>query len=334
MKVIESIMKNCPCYKSYEKINVRGLMLHSVGCPQPSAKVWVRIFGASSYGRASVHGFIDANSGDFYHTLPYNINGWHAGGSANHSHIGIEMCESAYIRYSGNAVRMTNKAKAQADCKRAYESAVQVFAMLCKKYNLNPTKRGVIVSHNEGNDLGIASNHGDPEHYWRGCGMGYSMDGFRKDVANAMVGYTSETIAPVKQNQATTSKSYVPKEIRTDGWWGKDTTRLAQYVFGTGIDGIVSNQPYSNYKVLSHCEDSSWDFKDNYEDYKAGSNLIRAIQRKVNEKQDGWCGSKTIKGIQRLVNEKQDGSCGAKTVTAFQKWLNAQLKAKQAKSKK
>ena len=164
--------------------------------------------------------------------------------------------------------------------------------------------------------------------------MGYTMDGFRRDVANAMVGYKSETIAPVKQNTTTAGKSYVPKEIRVDGWWGKDTTRLAQYVFGTGVDGIVSNQPYSNYKVLSHCEDSSWDFKDSYEDYKVGSNLIRAIQKKVGEKDDGWCGSKTVKGIQRLVKEKEDGSCGAKTVTAFQKWLNAQLKTKQAKSKK
>lgn len=333
MKVIESIMKNCPCYKSYEKITVKGLMLHSVGCPQPSAKVWVRIFGASSYGRASVHGFIDANSGDFYHTLPYGINGWHAGGSANHSHIGIEMCESAYIKYSGNRVTMTNKAKAQADCKRAYESAVQVFAMLCKKFGLNPTKKGVIVSHNEGNSLGIASNHGDPEHYWKGCQMGYTMDGFRRDVANAMAGYKSETITPVKQHQATSSSSGM-ETIREDGWWGKSTTKLAQYIFGTVVDGIVSNQPYSNYKVLPHCEDSSWDFKDNYEDYKAGSNLIRAIQKKVGEKEDGWCGSKTIKGIQRLVKEKEDGSCGAKTVTAFQKYLNAELKKKQAKSKK
>lgn len=161
--------------------------------------------------------------------------------------------------------------------------------------------------------------------------MGYTMDGFRKDVANAMVGYKSETVTPIKHNQATTSKSYVAAAIREDGWWGKDTTRLAQYIFGTTVDGIVSNQPYSNYKVLPHCEDSSWDFKDSYEGYKAGSNLIRAIQKKVGEEEDGWCGSKTVKGIQRLVNEKQDGSCGAKTVTAFQKWLNAQLKAKTKK---
>ena len=241
------------------------------------------------------------------------------------------MCESSYIKYSGNTVRMTNKAKAQADCKRTYESAVQIFAMLCKKYNLNPTKRGVIVSHNEGNDLGIASNHGDPEHYWRGCCMGYTMDGFRRDVANAMVGYKSETIAPVKQNQTNSSKSYVPAAIREDGWWGKATTRLAQYIFGTTVDGIVSNQPYSNYKVLPRCEDSSWDFKTSYAGYKSGSNLIRAIQKKTGEEEDGWCGPDTVRGIQRLVKEKEDGSCGAKTVTAFQKWLNAELKKRQSK---
>lgn len=122
--------------------------------------------------------------------------------------------------------------------------------------------------------------------------------------------------------------------VREDGWWGRNTTCLAQYVFGTTVDGIVSNQPYSNYKTLPRCEDSSWDFKDNYNDYKAGSNLIRAIQKKVGEEEDGWCGSKTVKGIQRLVKEKEDGSCGAKTVTAFQRYLNAQLKARQAKSKK
>lgn len=158
--------------------------------------------------------------------------------------------------------------------------------------------------------------------------MGYTMDGFRRDVANAMVGYKSETMTPVKQNPTNSSKSYVPAAIREDGWWGKGTTRLAQYIFGTSVDGIVSNQPYSNYKVLPHCEDSSWDFKTSYADYKAGSNLIRAIQKKTGKKEDGWCGPDTVRGIQKLVHEKQDGSCGSKTVTAFQRWLNAQLKAK------
>lgn len=161
--------------------------------------------------------------------------------------------------------------------------------------------------------------------------MGYTMDGFRRDVANAMVGYKSETMTPVKQNQTNSSSSYSPKTIREDGWWGKDTTKLAQYIFGTTVDGIVSNQPYSNYRNLPNCEDSSWNFETSYKDYKAGSNLIRAIQKKTDKEEDGWCGSDTVRGIQKLVGEKQDGSCGAKTVTAFQKWLNAELKKRQSK---
>ncbi len=72
--------------------------------------------------------------------------------------------------------------------KRTYEAAVELFAYLCKQYNLNPTADGVIISHREGHSRGIASNHGDPEHLWKGLGLGYTMDGFRKDVKAAMGG--------------------------------------------------------------------------------------------------------------------------------------------------
>ena len=58
--------------------------------------------------------------------------------------------------------------------------------MLCKEYDLNPTADGVIISHAEGHKRGIASNHGDPEHLWRQLDMGYTMDGFRKDVKATM----------------------------------------------------------------------------------------------------------------------------------------------------
>ena len=54
---------------------------------------------------------------------------------------------------------------------------------------------GVIVSHAEGHKRGIASNHGDPEHLWRQLSMGYTMDGFRKDVKNAMKEAVSGTQA-------------------------------------------------------------------------------------------------------------------------------------------
>ncbi|MDE6746915.1 MAG: SPOR domain-containing protein, partial [Oscillospiraceae bacterium] len=84
---------------------------------------------------------------------------------------------------------------ARKNCETAYNSAVDLFAYLCKKFGFDPLADGVIVSHCEGHKRGIASNHGDPEHLWRGLGMPYTMDGFRKDVAAAMGKSTEDKLA-------------------------------------------------------------------------------------------------------------------------------------------
>ena len=65
-------------------------------------------------------------------------------------------------------------------------AAVELFAMLCKEYGLDPLADGVVISHKEGHARGIASNHGDPEHLWSQLGMGYTMDTFRKAVKAEM----------------------------------------------------------------------------------------------------------------------------------------------------
>ena len=97
------------------------------------------------------------------------------------------MCEPDCIRYTGGANFVcSNQPAAKASVKAAYESAVELFAYLCKLYGLNPLSDGVIVSHKEGCERGIASNHGDPEHLWKGLNMGYTMEGFRKAVKKAM----------------------------------------------------------------------------------------------------------------------------------------------------
>lgn len=189
MKLVESILTKNPCYTAGRKITVKGLMLHSVGCPQPSAQVFVRNWNKASYDRACVHGFIDGNDGTIYQTLPWNHRGWHCGASGNNTHIGVEMCEPGCIRYTGGATfTCSDLATAQAVAKRTYQAAVELFAMLCQKFNLDPLGDGVIVSHKEGCKRGIASNHGDPEHLWTQLGLPYTMDTFRKAVKAAMCG--------------------------------------------------------------------------------------------------------------------------------------------------
>ena len=193
MKLVESILTKNPCYTAGRKITVKGLMLHSVGCPQPRASVFINSWNSASYGNACVHGFIDANDGTVYQTLPWNHRGWHCAsgskGSGNNTHIGVEMCEPACIKYtSGSSFTCSDKATARACAERTYKAAVELFAYLCKMYGLNPLADGVVISHREGHARGIASNHGDPEHLWNGLGMGYTMDTFRKAVQAEMDG--------------------------------------------------------------------------------------------------------------------------------------------------
>ena len=193
MKLVKRILTKNPCYTAGRTITVKGLMLHSVGCSQPSALAFIKNWNNPSFDRACVHGFIDGNDGTVYQTLPWDHRGWHAGssinGSANNTHIGVEMCEPGCITYTGGATfKCSDIATAKAVAERTYKAAVELFAMLCQKFGLNPLEDGVIISHREGHSRGIASNHGDPEHLWSQLGMGYTMDTFRKAVKEQMSG--------------------------------------------------------------------------------------------------------------------------------------------------
>lgn len=210
LKLVESILKKNPCYTAGRKITVKGLMLHSVGCPQPRASVFIHSWNSAPFDRACVHGFIDGNDGTVYQTLPWNHRGWHCGssinGSANNTHIGVEMCEPACITYTGGAsFKCSDLATARAVAKRTYEAAVELFAMLCKQYGLDPLADGVIISHKEGHARGIASNHGDPEHLWNQLGMGYTMNTFRKAVKDKL----SETASEEKPQAASGTQASI-----------------------------------------------------------------------------------------------------------------------------
>lgn len=167
-------------------------MLHSVGVNQPDASVFIRSWNSPSFKSACVHGFIDANSGTVYQTLPWTTRGWHAGSSANNTHIGVEMCEPSGIKYTRGSSKFNITGDIQTirkACQTTYNSAVRLFAQLCEEFKLDPKKPGTIISHAEGHKLGVASNHGDPEHIWSkpALNLGYTMNGFRRDVEKVML---------------------------------------------------------------------------------------------------------------------------------------------------
>ena len=130
--------------------------------------------------------------------------------------------------------------------------------------------------------------------------------------------YDKTTIEVDKEDKKEEKKH----KIDVDGKWGEDTTRKAQEVFKTTVDGIVSDQRIE-YKSKNPGLVESFEWKSNPTGY---SDLIKAIQKKVGANVDGWIGTETIKKMQAWLGTIQDGcvSNPSDVVRAFQKWLNKQ----------
>lgn len=199
MNLLSCILTQNRCYKIGDEIKPNGVMVHSTGANNPNLKRYVqpaendqnkdellKLLGTNKnhndWNRSDlsvcVHGFIGKladGSIAAVQTLPWDYRGWHAGNgtsgkSANDTHISFEICEddltdSTYFN-------------------QVYKTAVELTAMLCKVYDLNPLANGVVICHSEGYRRGIASGHADVEHWFPRHGK--SMNDFRNDVYKAM----------------------------------------------------------------------------------------------------------------------------------------------------
>lgn len=178
MKVVESFLTKNPCYKTNRKISVQGVALYSVGCPQPSAKVFVNNWNNEKYSRACAHAFVDANDGLVYQTLPWNHRGWHGDANRNNTMLGIMLCEPRQIKYRTSDMFdvVGDRDDAILAAERVHNSAVELCGQLCVKYKLDPTT--AIWAPEKG-----ASS---PEHLWKGLGLEHTMGKFCFDVVQEM----------------------------------------------------------------------------------------------------------------------------------------------------
>ena len=161
----------------------KGIMVHSTGSENPWIKRYVGpddgLLGVNSNGNhwncsglsVCVHAFIGKlkdGSIATYQTLPWTYRGWHAGGSANNTHIGFEICEDGLSDADYFA--------------KVYNEAIELSTYLCYTYSINPLTG--IICHSEGYTKGIASGHADVMHWFPKHGK--SMDTFRAEVNTAL----------------------------------------------------------------------------------------------------------------------------------------------------
>ena len=222
--------------------------------------------------------------------IPFDRNAWHAGdgnGKGNRSSIGVEICHSK----SGGE----RFAKAE-------RNAAELIASMLKE---------------RGWGIDRVKKHQD----WSGkyCPHRTLDLGWQRflNMVREYLGGKPAPSKPVAPPKPTSNK------INVDGSWGQATTKALQKILGTKQDGIVSNQPTINRKYLYSASSTSWQFKKT--GYSAGSNMIRALQKLIGAKVDGWFGKNSVITLQRFLKVKADGSMGPATVRALQKYINSRL---------
>ena len=189
MQIKQQFLTRNDCFKSGRTITPKGVMVHSTGANNP----WVCRYvpgnevlgyntGNNDWDRSGITKCVHAFVGKFadgkvgvVQTLPWNRRGWHAGTgtsgfSANNTHISFEICED----------NLSDKNYFT----QVYNTAVELVAMLCKEYKLDPLKDGVVICHSEGYQRGVASNHADVMHWFPMHGK--TMDDFRSAVADKL----------------------------------------------------------------------------------------------------------------------------------------------------
>lgn len=233
MTLYQCLLEQNPCLKANRPMTPRGIVVHSTGANNPTLRRYVQPHGAQTGGMAQlvpaagslsrlqllqllgtnpngndwnrtispavcVHGFVGRLSDGSVaavQTLPWEIRCWGCGsgpkGSYNNSHIQFELCEDGM--------------EDPAYLEEAWGTAVDLCVWLCRRYSIPVS---AIRSHAESHRDGYASNHGDPDHWFRRFGK--TMDQFRADVEKGLglssfvgavqrrFGFSDETMAYLK----------------------------------------------------------------------------------------------------------------------------------------
>lgn len=125
-------------------------------------------------------------------------------------------------------------------------------------------------------------------------------------------GVKTETKQPEQVTQKDNNK------LVEDGYWGKGTTKRAQEVFGTPVDGVITGQLSSCAKHFPGIISVSYG--------RGGSALVRAMQKWLQIPEDGYIGQQFVLALQHKMGTVADGvlSKPSDCIKAFQHWLNNQ----------
>jgi len=250
MKTIRNYYTKNRCYTNNRNFKKVGGIVHSTATPGVGAEAFQKRWNNPTIAKA-VHAFVDDKVA--VECLPDTRQAWHiATTQGNNYYYGFEICED-----------LNHDRGYFLD---AYKNAVEHAVNVSKRMGWTGKDW---FGHAEAHKMGFASNHGDPEIWWRKFGV--TMNQFRADVDKALAG--KEIVSGgVSDTPMTTG-------LRIDGYLGYNTIIALQAYFGTIQDGKISKT----------------------------SLMVKEMQKGLGITQDGSMGPKTIAALQKHLGTYVDG---------------------------
>lgn len=256
MQIIEALCTGNSRYKAGERLTPKGVVLHSIGTPQPDARV-LRSFWDRNGSQYVVHYMVDDRR--ILRCMPDDRKCWHVGTPGNDRYLGVEMGEPKEITYvSGAGFTVGDLEKARSYVNSCYKNAVWLLAKLCRQYGWDPFT--AVYTHREITRARLSrTDHVDPQHLWDGLGLGIDLLRLRRDVA-AELGSASP--APADEHPTLSRGSS-----------GEAVVRMQQLLIRAGYNF------------------SPWGADGIFGDYT--DSIVRAFQAKSGLSADGICGRLT-----------------------------------------
>lgn len=165
--------------RSHQALNPIGLVIHDTDNNGATAQN-NRDYFNRVYVAASAHYFVDWNTD--IQTIPENEIAWHAGPTANHRYLSIEMC----MPYGHDVAKFN----------QVYQNTVQLAADICKRHGWSSNN---IVSHYWVSETFHETDHEDPIQYL--LDYGKSWDTLINDIQHAIDGRSVVVVSqPVQIN--------------------------------------------------------------------------------------------------------------------------------------
>lgn len=271
--------------------SIRYIVIHYVGSVS-TAKANATYF-AGGNRNASAHFFVDDTS--IWQSVETSRASWHCGGGlqSNNGHTFYNKCKNS----NSIGIEMCIKKKSGKFyiTKGTEKRLTWLVQYLIKKYGINPSN--VIRHYDVTGKSCPACYEDDLGHYLLN--------------PNSWKAFHDRICGVGKKKKQT-----------ADGKLGENDVKKLQKWLKTTEDGVISGQNSSNKKLHSGITSIKYG--------NTGSQVVRALQKKLGVKVTGHLNKSTIKAWQTFLNKKGanlvvDGSWGAKTSKETEKWLNKEV---------